>query len=199
MLLAKRMGVKQLKTMKLNSKNDGLSARQKIIQKIKKKKSKVQPVGLVMLLVVLLISSCKESSNGQSAEARTNSADSLNKPKVNIQVNRRYDDKGNVIGFDSTYTSYYSNIQGDTSQMDTLMQRFNRYFSTRHNTFLNQEFEPLFFRDSVMYPDFFHDDFFMKRYELNDSYFRNMMHRMDSIKNRFYEEESKKHQPKKNL
>jgi hypothetical protein len=42
------------------------------------------------------------------------------KPKVAIKVNRRFDEKGNLIGFDSTYTSYYSNISGDTAQMDSL-------------------------------------------------------------------------------
>jgi hypothetical protein len=38
--------------------------------------------------------------------------------------------------------------------------------------------------------DFFHDDFFLKRYELNDSYLRDMMRRMDSLKNNFYREHS---------
>jgi hypothetical protein len=43
----------------------------------------------------------------------------------------------------------------------------------------------------MRYPDFFHGDFFMKRYELNDDYLKGMMHRMDSIKNRFFSEHSR--------
>jgi hypothetical protein len=57
-------------------------------------------------------------------------------------------------------------------------------------SFFNNEFKPLFFNDSLRYPDFFHHDYFMKRYELNDRYMRDMMHRMDSIKNKFYFDKS---------
>jgi hypothetical protein len=56
--------------------------------------------------------------------------------------------------------------------------------------------DKFFFNDSLLYPDFFHKDYFMKRYELNDDYFRNMMERMDSIKNRFYKEQSRKPEKK---
>ena len=118
-------------------------------------------------------------------------ADSLDKPKVDIKVNRHYDDQGNLIGFDSTYSSYYSNIKGDTGKMDSLMRGFDMFFNRNHSSFFNKQFDPLFFRDSLRYPDFFHKDFFLKRYELNDWYFRDVMKRMDSIKNKFYEESAR--------
>lgn len=119
-------------------------------------------------------------------------SDTVNKPKVNIQVNRRYDGKGNLIGFDSTYSSFYSNRKGDTAEMDSLMHSFDRYFQRSHSSFLDRQFNPLFFNDSLRYPDFFHNDFFMKRYELNDQYLKETMKSMDSIKNRFFQEHSKK-------
>lgn len=183
--------VKTQRPMKSNLQRDGLSARRRTSKNFIN-----NPIWVAIVAAVLMFSSCHEKTNGQDAEkSKKTSAvvkpDSLNKPQVNIKVNRRYDDKGNVIGFDSTYTSYYSNIQGDTAQMDSLMGSFDRYFNRSHTSFFNREFSPLFFNDSLRYPDFFHNDFFMKRYELNDQYMRGMMRRMDSIKNQFYEQHSK--------
>jgi hypothetical protein len=147
-------------------------------------------MGIIMTLA-LLFSSCDRDSNGQTADLKTNKRDSTIKPKIDIQVNRQFDEKGNLIGFDSTYTSYYSNVSGDTAQMDSLMRSFDRYFGEDHASFFKKQFDPLFFNDSTRYPDFFHDDYFMRRYELNDPYMRGMMHRMDSIKNHFYKEHRK--------
>jgi len=148
-------------------------------------------MGVCMTVVSLLLSSCDKDSKGQIADLKKNQTDSAIKPRIDIKVNRRFDKRGNMIGFDSTYTSYYTNISGDTVQMDSLMGSFDRYFRSDHSTFFRNQFDPLFFNDSTRYPDFFHDDFFMRRYELNDAYFRDMMHRMDSIKNNFYKEHRK--------
>jgi hypothetical protein len=148
-------------------------------------------LGICMTVLALLLSSCDKDSKGLTADLKTNQTDSVIRPKIDIKVNRRFDEKGNMIGFDSTYTSYYSNISGDTAQMDSLMGSFDRYFRRDHSDFFHNQFDPLFFNDSTRYPDFFHDDFFMRRYELNDPFFRDMMHRMDSIKNNFYKERRK--------
>jgi hypothetical protein len=169
----------------------GLSARRKTIEMFRIDRS----ILAALIAIPLLMSSCSENTKGQTADDKkitAGSADSLNKPKVNIQVNKHYDDKGNVIGFDSTYTSFYSNVQGDTMRMDSLMGSFDKYFSKDYSSIFKNEFNSLFFNDSSRNPDFFHNDYFLKRYELNDHYFRDMMNRMDSIKNRFYEQHSYK-------
>ena len=140
----------------------------------------------------------QDNHNSQKDQALV-AQDSLNKPKVNIKVNRRFDEKGNLIGFDSTYSSFYSNVEGDTSGMDSLMSRFDRYFNRNHSSFFDSQFNSLFFTDSLRYPDFFHQDFFMKRYEMNDDYLKGMMHRMDSIKNRFYQDLHRKPDSSKDL
>jgi hypothetical protein len=188
--------------MKSEFKQDGLSARRRIIGKLKKVISRIK-FGLGFLIALsLILSSCHEKTNGQDAPEKNQTSaaqDSLNKPKVSIKVNRRYDDKGNMIGFDSTYSSYYSNMKGDTAQMDSLMSSFDLYFNRNYPSFFHNEFKPLFFDDSIRYPDFFHHDFFMKRYELNDEYFRDMMHRMDSIKNQFYRKHNENGKKSKDL
>ncbi|MBT1697221.1 hypothetical protein KK083_10065 [Fulvivirgaceae bacterium PWU4] len=196
--------------MNLQLKSNGLSARRRTIDKIKKIISSISNLAKWRSLLVLLattslmISSCHEKTNGQDnrnlqKDQASVAQDSLNKPKVNIKVNRRYDDKGNLIGFDSTYSSFYSNVKGDTSKMDSLMGRFDRYFNSNHSSLFDRQFNSLFFTDSLRYPDFFHHDFFMKRYEMNDDYLKGMMHRMDSIKNRFYQDLHKKPDNSKEL
>ena len=181
--------------------NDGLSARRKAIDKTKKMifrslhLVKGSTKAAFLAGICILLASCHETSKGQDASSQEKerlsvAQDSLYKPKVDIKVNRHYDDDGNLIGFDSVYSSYYSTIQGDTLKMDSLMHSFDSFFNRRYPSFFDDQFNTFFFRDSLRYPDFFHEDFFLKRYELNDDYFREMMQRMDSIKNRFYREQS---------
>ena len=175
------------KTMTASINPDGLPARQKA-DPISKKVRLSKTLWIFLASLFVMLSSCHESTKGQDNEALLQDSLSKNKPKVNVKVNRHYDDKGNVIGFDSTYTSYYSNIEGDTGRMDSLMKSFDSYFDKKHSNIFRNELHSLFFNDSAGYPDFFHNDFFLKRYETNDSYFRDMMNRMDSIKNRFYKD-----------
>lgn len=175
--------------MSLAFKQSGLSARRKTLHNF------LNPFFGAFLILSVFFSSCHEKTNGQNPEKNPSASvarDSLNKPKVNIKVNKHYDDKGNVVGFDSTYTSFYSNILGDTATMDSLMSSFDQYFRRDHSLFFDRQFNSLFFNDSARYPDFFHKDFFLKRYELNDPYLRKMMDRMDSIKNQFYHERSRR-------
>jgi hypothetical protein len=199
-----------LKAMNSTSKNNGLSARRKSIEKNNKNVFTVNGFlrrsTLLTLLAALSLtmSSCDKKAKDQHlADAKKDRTvivkDSLDKPKVNIKVNRHYDDKGNLVGFDSTYSSFYSNAKGDTLKMDSLMNNFDRYFYKNHSSLFDRQFNSLFFNDSMRYPDFFHNDFFMKRYELNDQYLRGMMHDMDSIKNDFYTNRSKKEGNSENL
>jgi len=171
---------------------DGLPARQKANPLLRNRKLS-KTFWVVLASLSLMLASCQKSTMGQDNAASNQDSISAVKPKVNIKVNKHYDDEGNVIGFDSTYTSYYSNIQGDTGRIDSVMQNFDTYFNRKHSDFFKDQFQSLFFTDSLIPieaigTDFFHNDFFLKRYELNDSYFRDMMNRMDSIKNRFYKD-----------
>lgn len=137
-------------------------------------------------LFSLLLTACKDKQAAPSQLADKTTTDSIAKPKVDIKVNRHYDEKGNVIGFDSTYSSYYSSINNDTLKMDSAFRDFDRYFRTQHQALFNKGFNDVFFNDSLGYPDFFHKDFFSQRYLLNDRYFRQMMTQMDSVKNKYY-------------
>jgi hypothetical protein len=168
----------------------GLSARQKT------RKTSRQfgiPAACMLAALALIISSCQTGGqDSKKSKEKFAATDSLHKPQVNIQVNRHYDGKGNVIGFDSTYSSFYSNVEGDTMRMDSLINSFDNHFGIGQNSFFNNSIDSLFFKNKLRYPDFFHNDFFLKRYEVNDGYFRDMMRRMDSVKNNFYQQHSKR-------
>jgi hypothetical protein len=176
--------------MKSHAKRDGLSARRKTILIDKLSRPAVRkflPGMLSMILVVL--GSCQDKTHGQQTADTTRAnavQDSTHKPTVNIKVNRRFDDKGNLIGFDSLYSTYYSSTDKNAPAMDSMMNSFNNYFHRDHALFFNNRFDNLFFNDSLHYPDFFHKDFFMKHYLMNDGYMKQMMMQMDSIKNHFY-------------
>jgi hypothetical protein len=181
--------------MNLTSQSNGVSARRKSIL------LDIKPFFKIVCFLAMFAglsfaftacdSSAQESAAKRSKEQNVASVDSLDKPKVNIKVNRHYDAKGNVIRFDSTYSSFYSNVDGDTLKMDSLMNNFNRFFNRSHSSLFDRRFNTLFFRDSARSQDFFNTDFFMKRYELNDDYLRDMMREMDSIKNDFFIDQGK--------
>ena len=193
--------------MSMNSKLSGLTAGRWTIKTFRTITSSfarsINHVAQLAVVALLLCSACDKPSEAQTLaddnKKTTARADSLDKPKVNIKVNRHFDDKGNLVGFDSTYSSFYSNIGGDTMMMDSLMNSFDRYFYRDHSSMLNRHFNNLFFNDSLRYPDFFHRDFFQKRYELNDAYMKDMMRGMDSLKNQYFYEQSRKQKNTKDL
>ncbi len=144
--------------------------------------------------VMIVYYSC--NGNGQTEKnSKDKTTVSIHKeekgnPKVDINVNKRYDQKGNLIAFDSTYSSYYSNRIGGKKLMDSLFREFKPMISQEFPLTKDKRFSELFFNDSLLYSDFFHEDFFRKRLELNDEYMENMMFQMDSIKNEFFREHS---------
>jgi len=103
-----------------------LSARWKVFQNTING-TRIKMAGIVLWLFVLLLMACQDKSTAQNelsnqdnitSQSKTDSL--LKKPKVDIKVNRHFDDKGNMIGFDSTYSTYYSSVEGDTTRMDSV-------------------------------------------------------------------------------
>src|SRR4051812_3814635 len=115
--------------MNTTKKHSGLSARQNTINSISLKiaVAKQMLFALLTIATALLLTSCQKNSDGQHHKKETtatNTADRVRKPAVNIKVNKHYDDKGNLVGMDSTYSWYYSNIKGDTARIDSLFHNF---------------------------------------------------------------------------
>jgi len=176
--------------MKANFLPGGLSARRKAIERVLHHTAYASVhIVLIAIMAVMVVTSCrdnpaKQTSNGKDSLSR---ADSVHKPITDISVNRRYDDKGNLIGFDSTYTSFYSTMPGDTAEMSSVTKRLNAYSRRSQSSWFNNRVRNLF--DDP----FFDDDFMMRR--SGDPIVNDMIHRMDSINRRFYQDHQQHHQP----
>lgn len=134
---------------------------------------------IVMLLaVVFTFSSC----TGQEKEKKENES----QPKTNVVVNKEYDDNGNLIKYDSTYSYYYSNIEKDTFLMDSILNDFKGHFNENFYFSNRPYFNDLFFDDSLMGYDFYKSNFFLNRYKTNMERMQNLFMEMDSIKNKFF-------------
>lgn len=133
------------------------------------------------ILFVLIFTGCR----GQNA--KPNESELLqNQPKTDIQVNKEYDENGNLIRYDSSYSYYYSNIQNEPVLGDSLLNEFKGYFN--NNCFFSKDpfFNDLFFGDSLMNFDFYTKDFFLNRFRSNTNRFNSLFLEMDSIKNHFF-------------
>lgn len=143
--------------------------------------------------VVALFSACDDAPPQQTPPPNSDAAavsTFVDTPEVEVRVNRRFDEGGNLIAYDSIYSSFYSTRKGDKRLMDSLFSEFRPDFEERFPFLRDDGFDKLFFSDSLLYPDFFHEDFFRKRMELNEAYMQRMMQHMDSVKNEFFRSKS---------
>jgi hypothetical protein len=140
----------------------------------------MKQIGLVAVAVFLGYLNC----NGQITDNVTKNG--KNNPKTDIQVNKEYDDQGNLIRYDSTYSYSYSNMDNDSIQNDSIFNLFRDHFNHQFSFSEDPFFKDFIFPDSVIKDDFFDDDFFMKRFKQNIEQMDNIFQEMDSVKNEFY-------------
>ena len=128
--------------------------------------------------------------NGQKGNPKkdyitSHSDTTLSKPRVDIKVNKKYDARGNLISFDSTYSYFYLSPQGKRSMNnDSLFQRF-KLFNQEYFNKMQEKFNNTFLNDSLFKYDFFNPDYFRKRFELNMKRFDQEFKTMDSLKNNY--------------
>ena len=157
-----------------------------------------------MCVLFVVFSGCNgQTQKKQSEKVKNNEkvvpADSANKPQVSVKVNRQYDDKGNIIRFDSTYSYIYSSPKGSISLgNDSVYSNFRSFFEKNHPALMDRNIDNIFFNDSLFKYDFFNDDYFQKRFELNEKMFGSMYQQMDSIKKQYLKQNYPNGQQKKN-
>lgn len=142
--------------------------------------------------IILILFICGLGCNAQNEKVDISLADSLNQnePETKIIVNKEYDENGNLIKFDSSYTSFYSNIQNDSTFADSTLALFQDDFFNSFPNIQRPFLDEMFFEDSLMSYDFFKDDFFSKRFRLNRNQFDKLFEEMDSVKNKFFKDNS---------
>ena len=136
-------------------------------------------------LSLLLVTGC----NAQTEKPKHLSAtkDTTDQPKVSWKVNKQYDNKGNVIRYDSTYTWSYSSKSGKNTpvSMDSVMKSFRMQFNTDFPGMFNNSFGSPVWNDSLFYNDFLKPDYFMRKYQHHYFDMEQMMRSMDSMRNNF--------------
>jgi hypothetical protein len=66
------------------------------------------------IFILSISAACSQNKEEKNAK---------NQPKVDVKVNKQYDDKGNVIGYDSTYSFSYSDTTGSPAN-DSIFSKF---------------------------------------------------------------------------
>lgn len=145
-----------------------------------------------LLLFIVLITGTtgcngQQKQNEKTPKVTAGPEHTDSKPEVNWKVNKRYDDKGNLVEYDSTYTWSYSDKSGKMQQInpDSVMMEFRKKFDSEFPPVFNRNFGNPIWTDSLFYKDFATPDYFMRKW--NNHYFdmRKMMREMDSLRNSF--------------
>ena len=148
---------------------------------------------LVLLLVIpFLMVSCSAQTNAEkNGEKKQEVKKELNanEPKVDIKVNKVYDENGNLVGYDSTYVWSYTNEQGDSVIVnpDSVLYQFKPFIGSNFPEFF-RDYDQEFLGDSLFYQDFMAPDYFMNRWEDEMSRMSQMMREMDSLKELFLQQ-----------
>lgn len=142
---------------------------------------------LIAIAAFLALSSC----NGQTGKKEINDQAKTDKPKTDVQVKKVYDDHGNLIKYDSTYTYEYTNPDLKGSVRDSVTAEFSKHFG--QNDFIGNEslFKDMLSRDSLLMnndaftKEFFNKDFFSNDFGLSSQNMEKFFQQMDSVRNEF--------------
>lgn len=135
----------------------------------------------LLTLFCLLFFNC----SGQDKTQKTK--DYTIKPDENITVNKEYDEFGNLKRYDSIYSYSYSS-NGKLS--DSIKLQFQKHFNN-HSFFNDSFFNDFFGKDSISGGGFYPDDFFQKGFTNQNQHIQQMMRRMDSIQQLFFNQNSR--------
>src|SRR5690554_7298264 len=84
-------------------------------------------IWILFIAVALVSFNCSGQVN-ENKSADLNSPN--NAPQEEVTVNKEYDEDGNLISYDSTYTYFYSNIENDPMLQDSIYMSFRTMFDT---------------------------------------------------------------------
>lgn len=126
------------------------------------------------VVIAIAISLASLYCTGQVVDAGKKTDQSA--PKTNIKVTREYDKNGNIVKYDSSYSYFFSNIEGDTGLTFRFFDDFN-----------NQSDDSIFFSKRPRFKDFIFGDslFLLDFYRMNYLYnsFNKNMQNLDLIFN----------------
>lgn len=167
----------------------------------------MKTIKIALLLTVSLsfngcVSQTKKETKDQMSINSLSSTTDTAKPDIKIHVNKQQDSKGNIVKYDSTYSYFYSSPAGKGINIsnDSVYKQFKLFFDQNYLNLLQPQQQRIFNNDSLFKYDFFNDDYFQKRFEMNQKLFENMFKQMDSIKGDYLiHKYPNGHQKKKNI
>jgi hypothetical protein len=152
-------------------------------------------IGLIVIVLSVILIGC----NGQNAKqkAGVTETDTAGNPQTSIKVNRQYDNNGNLVKFDSTYSYFYSKTNDNKNLRDSIYNNFRNQFRREYTFSSDPFFNDLFFQDSLLKYDFYKKDFFTNRFRNNMMMMDSLFWGMDSLKNSFFNKQFKIPEPLK--
>ncbi len=138
----------------------------------------------VFFCISLIFSGCNEKIKNKNEEKDEMISENL--PQENIWVNKEYDEDGNLIRYDSTYTYYFSKAMENKAIADSIFKNFQKMFSESYPFSTKPYFDKLFFQDSLLKYDFYKKDFFYNRFRQNMQLLDKLFFEMDSVKNNYF-------------
>jgi hypothetical protein len=142
---------------------------------------------ILILLLVLNITGCNSQVKEPKQAAKDKKDTTIVKPKETWDVKKEYDEFGNLIKYDSIYSYSYSNIEGDSINvnLDSIMNSFKSYFDKNTPFKWQHDFSYFPQNDSMFMNDFFKDDYFFSQWNKQSIDIPKMMRQMDSTRNLF--------------
>lgn len=134
----------------------------------------MKTLNLILAAVLFMLTSCQAQDQNDSGKPLSSITPKVSgkfkgsQPDVRFKVNKHYDEKGNVIGYDSTYS--YSYFGDGPADLSAKKQEIFRDFFGRNNflpgLFDFQGFNPAL-RDSTLMHFFDNNTMFEKQMEMN--------------------------------
>jgi hypothetical protein len=137
---------------------------------------------IIAILLVLTAGCSRLKKENDKRTEQLALSDTSNQPKTDIQVHKNYDDQGNLIQYDSTYSYFYSSPGLNKISSDSVFKNFQMPLHPEYKNLFNDNMQDIFFNDSLFKYDFYNGDYFSQRYQLNMKKFENMFRQMDSLK-----------------
>lgn len=138
----------------------------------------------IFFLGVIISCDAQNKNKDHAVKSITTEKSEGTNPKIKTKVNKQYDSKGRIVKFDSTYSYYYSSKGFDSTKvvLDTVYKEFKMYYKDNLISNFNRQFNDIFLSDSLFKYDFLNEDYFRKRYELNEKKMNELFREMDSLK-----------------
>lgn len=108
-------------------------------------------------------------------------------PKARWEVKKEYDEFGNLIKYDSLYAWKYSNVKGDSIEinLDSIMDTFRNHFEATTPFKWDEYFSYFPKNDSLLNNDFFRKDYYLKNWERQERELFEFIEQIDSSRNAY--------------